>query len=112
MTTRADFPHAKEMPANHTTFILERTLSEEERQHLCQGHMPMEMEDRWFSYCEDGKLYIHRSWTGFCIFIVNLQGPGPLTVTCNQDPDQFNETDIDNCRQWADDLLSMFIDQE
>jgi 8-oxo-dGTP diphosphatase len=30
------------------------------------------MEDHWFAYVEDATLYLHRSWTGFCIFTASF----------------------------------------
>lgn len=42
------------------------------------GHIPNEMEDRWFFYEKDDIVYFHRSWTGFCIFQLHLN-----TITNN-----------------------------
>ena len=36
------------------------------------GHIPQEMEDKWFGYIEEDTLHIHRRWTGFCIYIVKI----------------------------------------
>ena len=33
-----------------------------------QGHIPREMEDKWFMYYADGIIHYHRSWTGYNIF--------------------------------------------
>jgi hypothetical protein len=30
------------------------------------------MEDRWFAFFEDPELFVHRSWTGFCIYRVTF----------------------------------------
>ena len=37
-----------------------------------QGLIPEVMEDKWFIYHADGRLHFHRSWTGFCIYEVEL----------------------------------------
>ena len=31
------------------------------------GHIPEMMEDKWFIYWQDDRLFFHRSWTGYCI---------------------------------------------
>lgn len=36
------------------------------------GAIPAEMEDRWFAFFEDPELFVHRSWTGFCIYRVTF----------------------------------------
>lgn len=47
------------------------------------------MEDKWFWYMEGDTLYIHRSWTGFCIYIVEFDfGTGRHKVTANTAPRQ------------------------
>lgn len=30
------------------------------------------MDDRWFVFLEDDWIYFHRSWTGYCIFWLQL----------------------------------------
>jgi ADP-ribosylglycohydrolase len=40
------------------------------------GIHPREMEDRWFAYCEDGKLAFHRAWTGFKIYEAEIHRNG------------------------------------
>lgn len=38
-----------------------------------QGYIPEEMEEKWFIYVEGNWLYLHRSWTGFCIYMVRFE---------------------------------------
>lgn len=64
-----------EMPEEHEIFTLHRALSEKEVAVLRMGNIPQEMEDKWFWYCEGNTLYAHRSWTGFCIYILQMN-PG------------------------------------
>ena len=39
------------------------------------GFVPRDMDDKWFIYyAEDEEiLYLHRSWTGFCVFMVKFK---------------------------------------
>lgn len=39
---------------------------------LSMGLIPGAMEDKWFLYLEDNKLYCHQSWTGYCAYIVEF----------------------------------------
>lgn len=52
------------------------TLSDQEFEQVSHGFLPKSMDDKWFIYMEDKILYIHRSWTGFCIFTVKFEKIG------------------------------------
>lgn len=41
---------------------------------LLSGYKPLDMEDKWFIYSEDGWVYFVRSWTGNHIFAIQLAG--------------------------------------
>lgn len=47
-------------------------LTDEQREVLKRGYIPLSMEHKWFYYYERGKLYIFRSWSGRCFYIVKL----------------------------------------
>jgi len=85
----------KPMPEKNAMFILRRHFTEKELGALIKGHIPQEMEDKWFWYYEDGKFYAHRSWTGICIYIIQFDlGTDAHVVTVNRDPEQYKCTDI------------------
>ena len=63
------------------------------------------MEDKWFWYVESNKLYIHRSWTGFCIYIVELDTNGHLEVVVNRNMEQYKNTDVDEDKNTLSHLL-------
>ncbi|WP_199485647.1 hypothetical protein [Absiella sp. AM29-15] len=92
-----------EIPTQFETFFLERTLTKKDLAYIKEGHRPEEMEDKWFMYCENNKLFIHRSWTGYCIYIVELSDNGKLKTIVNRDPQQYKETDIEQ------DKLQLYI---
>ena len=54
------------------------------------------MEDKWFIFFESNTLYIHRSWTGFCIYQVHFAREGKaLRAThaeANRHPEQYSNT--------------------
>ena len=39
-----------------------------------KGVIPKAMEDKWFIYYDtsENKLYLHRSWTGFLMYVVQV----------------------------------------
>jgi len=84
-----------DMPEENACFIYERHFNDREMAALRRGNIPKEMEDKWFWYMEGDTLYAHRSWTGFCIFIVNFRENDEHLVTVNRDPEQYNFSSIE-----------------
>lgn len=83
------------MPEEHETFVLHRAITEAEFRRLRLGHIPEEMEDKWFWYLEANRLYLHRSWTGYSIFIREIHvGEKEQTVLANRDPNQVRDTSV------------------
>jgi hypothetical protein len=52
---------------------VERTFTRDELASLCFGVVPRSMDEKWFVYFEDPWLYLHRSWTGVCVYQVRLE---------------------------------------
>ena len=94
-----------DMPKQHDTFILDKVLTDEDINNLKNGHEPECMEDKWFWYVELNRLYIHRSWTGFCIYIVDLNTNGHLNVIVNRNVEQYKNTDIEEDKKTLSHLL-------
>ena len=91
--TRSDWK-TQEMPAQQTRYILKKKLTSEQLETLMRGHVPQAMEDKWFWFYEDDRLYIHRSWTGICIYILRFYTEeGKILVISNRDPKQYKCTD-------------------
>lgn len=98
---------AKEMPEKHTTIQLNVGFKEEEMEQIKMGFIPEEMEEKWFIYYvqDENKLYLHRSWTGFCIYIVKFEkiegGYAAVNAVVNRDSSQYtcenDEQDKDTC---------------
>ena len=64
---RLAHPEQRELLAFHAEF------DSAELAQISQGLVPQAMEDKWFIYLdEDDWLYFHRSWTGACIYAVQL----------------------------------------
>lgn len=110
MVKKTDWNSLADMPQETEHFVLERQLSETEISILKEGHRPEEMEDKWFMYWEDNKLYFHRSWTGICIYIVSLmEGTDKLDVIVNRNPNEYKETNIEQDKTMLQILINRYI---
>lgn len=74
-----------------------------------KGHLPKQMEDKWFMFFENNKLFIHRSWTGFCIYIVDINDTGKLKTIVNRDHNQYTEKNIKKDKVQLDNLLNILL---
>ncbi|QEI08906.1 NUDIX domain-containing protein [Pigmentiphaga aceris] len=89
------------MPALRRSISIPRNIGHEfdetDMADIRCGLLPKEMEDKWFVYYEDGVLYLHRSWTGNCIYRVNFaqfaDGWRATAVDINMHPRQHNMAD-------------------
>lgn len=92
---KADW-QTKKLPSKHTSIALDRRFAPHEIQHLKAGLIPEEMEDKWFIYWQDDTLFFHRSWTGFCLYVVHFAKDGEWYRMCkaevNRNPKQYTET--------------------
>lgn len=106
IVTKADWDISP-MPEKNAQFTIKRKFSDADINRLKKGHLPEEMEDRWFFYYEDGKAYFHRSWSGNCIFIVAFNfKTNKHIVTVNRDENQYSNTDFDEDIETINDLLN------
>ena len=85
----------KPMPDQHETFVLRRSFDGAEMAALRLGNIPQSMEDKWFWYMEGSTLWAHRSWTGYCIYRIELNEDDAHVVTVNRDPQQYTCTSIE-----------------
>lgn len=85
------------LPSKKATIHLDRTFSSQEMEHIRRGLVPEQMEDKWFIYWQDDSLFFHRSWTGFCIYVVRFAPEGDrykiVEADVNRDHVQYKETD-------------------
>lgn len=55
-------------PSQYSTLYFCRDFTINQMKQIENGVIPQQMEDKWFIYFENEILYLHRSWTGFCIY--------------------------------------------
>ena len=95
------------MPENSTTIELNQEFSKIQMEGIRNGCVPEQMEDKWFIYFDqsEGKLYLHRSWTGYCIYIVQFEERGDkftaTTAIVNRDSSQYSCTDDEEDKRTA-----------
>lgn len=94
--TRADWKLHK-MSKAHAAISVKREFSAPEMESIRLGFRPDSMDDHWFIFFEQDRLYIHRSWTGYCIFIMQFSDRAHGCVACelqaNRNPKQFGPRD-------------------
>jgi len=101
------------MPEAATMLDYGREFSGEEFKMISRGFIPQEMEDKWFMYLDNTTLCIHRSWTGLCIYQVELQekangwAVSQAWINCN--PDQYTRKDDCYESERLDKLISFLI---
>jgi len=71
-------------------------FDEQEFQRIKVGYIPVQMEEKWFAYFEDGWLHLHRSWTGFEMYkaeIVLADGSYVINSFCTErNPQKYANT--------------------
>jgi len=103
----------EELPDEVAELSYCRIFSEHEYSKLILGLKPQQMEDKWFVYHEKDYLFLHRSWTGFCIYRLRLgkveQGYTIEEVLVNRDEEQYNEKDNSYDVEMLDFLISNIL---
>lgn len=104
---------AKELPAKHGSIVLNRLFAPHEMHRIMAGHIPRDMDQKWFIYWEDNTLYFHRSWTGFCVYVVHFVQEGELFCMCraevNRDPEQCKESVFEESAQRIPHLIDLLL---
>lgn len=84
------------LPDRREPLALNREYSEYDSWRISRGVVPHSMDDKWLIYRKNDILHFHRSWTGICIYEVNLghrEGRLYLSSGCaNREPREYNET--------------------
>ena len=89
--------NAKPMPAETATLDYSAEFTQADYQRFARGLIPQQMEDKWFILLKGSTLNLHRGWTGFCIFQVELEKKGNAyavrAARVNRNPEQYGGTD-------------------
>ena len=112
---KSDFPHTKSMSDKNKTVELNVGYSDKQMKKIKFGMVPRDMDDRWFIYyAEDEEtLYLHRSWSGLCVYMVKFKKVGSgfaaVNAVVNEDPEEYkcadNAEEKSRCLDLIDTLL-------
>ncbi len=104
---------AEPLPLKRTSISLNRSFSAEEMEIICRGIVPEEIEDRWFVYWQNHRLFFHRSWTGFCVFIVHFKEENGcyrmVDAEVNRDRNQYKNIDDEKDRKYISSLIDAIL---
>ena len=73
-----------------------------------KGAIPEEMEEKWFIYYNNSNLYIYRSWSGICVFIVKFSDKIVSEIMVNPDKD-FNLPVKEEIPEYVDRLINNLL---
>lgn len=100
------------MPKQKAFIPVDLKFTKKEFEKIKMGHIPEEMEDKWFVYSEDGHVYFHRSWTGNRIFDCLFEEKGDeVKITgfyVNRNLEQYKETSKEKNIELLDNLLKIY----
>lgn len=104
------------LPATVAVLPYKRTLSAAEFALLQRGLIPEQMEDKWFVVWHDDALWLHRSWTGLCIYRLRFAADADaarvrvVEALVNRDPQQYSTTEAHDLSTlpWLIDSLIAF----
>ncbi len=90
----------RDMPLLTKEISVDIKLSAREFNKVQAGFSPKSMDDRWFIYYDDHKIYMHRSLSGCCIYTAEIlqekEKYSIQQIIANRDPSEYKETE-DNC---------------
>lgn len=89
------------MPEEKTLLPVEKIFTKKEYELIKHGHIPFDMDDKWFIFFEDNRLHFHRSWTGLCCYQILLESYGEgyriKEAWANRNPDDIRlDSDSDD----------------
>jgi hypothetical protein len=94
---RGELWKTRAMPATTASLAYNQEFTSDEFARISLGHIPEAMEDKWFIFLDGTTLYLHRSWSGDCIYQVEFrEQAGTFTVDralVNRDQVEYRSTD-------------------
>lgn len=113
MPNKSDFNRLHDMPAENSKLNYSRIFNSEECIKLKEGLSSQSMEEKWIAYTDNSILYMHRSWTGHCIYSVSLietnNGCKAEYALVNRNSEHYNANDDSYDLLLLDFLISNLI---
>ena len=70
---KGQFPKLKSMAEPRTRVPVDVRYTREQTEQISLGKRPRDMDEKWIIYREGDEVFVHRSWTGICMFIARLE---------------------------------------
>jgi hypothetical protein len=100
-------------PEQRESLGFSAVFSNAEAELLVLGLRPAGMDDKWFICFHRGWLLFHRSWTGVCIYGLQLErladGVSVRDSWVNRDPAQYNGADLEYDRKLTRFLIDALL---
>ena len=85
------------LPEHYKTLKIDILLDENKSDVIRLGVIPDDMAEKWFCYFDNNILYQHRSWSGYCIDVIEFVAEGnqlrAVNAKVNRDASQYTNTD-------------------
>lgn len=86
---------AKPMPESRVILQMDHFYTVGDMSIIQQGLESSDMSDKWDIFWHDSQLYMHRSWTGVCRYVLSFEQVGEdwrlTSATANRNPDEYTE---------------------
>jgi 8-oxo-dGTP diphosphatase len=96
------------MPADTSSVSCKLEFTKSHMNQIKLGIIPEEMEEKWFIYFEESQLYIHRSWSGICLYIVKFDNNTAIEIIINND-ENFNPSVKEKPIELVNDLINNLL---
>lgn len=110
VATRESWKHLP-LPETRSPIPFGRSFDAGEHARVVRGVVPGDMDDKWFIFYEAPWLYLHRSWTGICIYAVRLRVEGEGSTVeeawANRNPKEYRLSDDQHDAR----VLSFLVDK-
>lgn len=102
------------LPDLHVSVHIYIPITTAEMENVRLGWIPEEMDERWFIYVDEKDVaYIHRSWTGFCIYKIDFapqqEGWAAVRMTANRNPEEYTNVNIEKDKDMVKTLLLQYL---
>jgi|GEM_PF-3115904 len=103
----------KPLPKKRSLIPIDRQFTLAEMNRIRWGFIPMAMEEKWFIFFKRNRLFFHRSWTGYCVFVAHFKrsqdGYVLHLIEANRNRRQYTEEDDAYDAKLVSDILDNFL---
>lgn len=111
ITKRKHWRKVIPLPLENQRLDITLRYNSKEMEKIKKGLRPECMEDKWFIFYENNILYLHRGWTGYCMYEVHFSKSGNVykstKIYVNRNENQYKNKDKD----YDSKLLTYLIDR-